>query len=67
MPEHHRERDGAIAGTGMGGAMDLAAGEAETLERPPGGRDRTEDTGKPRSLWSDAWPRSRGCSGASPR
>ncbi|MFJ3822477.1 ABC transporter permease [Streptomyces nodosus] len=48
MPEQPQEqqREGAVAGTGMGGAMDLAAGEATSLERAPGGRAR--------SLWSDA-------------
>ncbi|MFJ4468984.1 ABC transporter permease [Streptomyces sp. NPDC089424] len=46
---------GAVAGTGMGGAMDLAASEARTLERPPGGPDAGGPSGRPRSLWSDAW------------
>ncbi|MEU1459469.1 ABC transporter permease [Streptomyces sp. NPDC005727] len=57
MPERRREQDGAIAGTGMGGAMDFAASEATTLERTPGGPGPggTKDTGRPRSLWSDAW------------
>ncbi|MFE5403544.1 ABC transporter permease [Streptomyces sp. NPDC056580] len=55
MPERRREQDGAIAGTGMGGAMDLAASEATTLEGAPGGPGGAKDTGKPRSLWSDAW------------
>ncbi|MFF3907568.1 ABC transporter permease [Streptomyces sp. NPDC001848] len=51
MPEQPRyERKGAVAGTGMGGAMDLAASEATTLERGPEG-----PAGRPRSLWSDAW------------
>ncbi|MBX9393969.1 ABC transporter permease [Streptomyces sp. TRM72054] len=50
-----REPARAVAGTGMGGAMDLAASEAETLERAPGGPDGGAPTGKPRSLWSDAW------------
>ncbi|MEC4018474.1 ABC transporter permease [Streptomyces sp. H27-D2] len=62
MPEPHNS-DGVIAPTGVGGAMDLAMSEAETLERDardargapgeqqPGGGP----TGKPRSLWSDAW------------
>ncbi|MEV5004790.1 ABC transporter permease [Streptomyces sp. NPDC093064] len=50
MPEQSQEPERAIAGTGMGGAMDLAASEATTLERAPGGPE-----GKPRSLWSDAW------------
>ncbi|MFI6930433.1 ABC transporter permease [Streptomyces sp. NPDC050287] len=45
--------DGAIAATGMGGAMDLATSEGETLERPPGPGPGPYD--KPRSLWSDAW------------
>ena len=35
--------------------MDLAAAEAETLEKEPGHGSRDTDTGKPRSLWSDAW------------
>ncbi|MFJ9349046.1 ABC transporter permease [Streptomyces sp. NPDC101237] len=55
MPEQPFEPDGAIAGTGMGGAMDLAASEARTLERPPGGPLGTGPSQKPRSLWSDAW------------
>ncbi|GGJ09889.1 ABC transporter permease [Streptomyces brasiliensis] len=52
MPE---QSDGVIAGTGMGGGMDLAASEAETLEKVPGGPLGTGPAGKPRSLWSDAW------------
>ncbi|MFJ9425491.1 ABC transporter permease [Streptomyces sp. NPDC101249] len=55
MPEQPYEPDGAIAGTGAGGAMDLAASEAQTLERNPGGPRGTGPQGKPRSLWSDAW------------
>ncbi|MEU7058473.1 ABC transporter permease [Streptomyces sp. NPDC046197] len=56
MPEQPPyEPEGAIAGTGMGGAMDLAASEATTLERTPGGPEGTGPAGKPRSLWSDAW------------
>ncbi|MEU9959642.1 ABC transporter permease [Streptomyces sp. NPDC050982] len=47
--------DGAIAATGMGGAMDLATVEATTLEKAPGGPDGTGPSEKPRSLWSDAW------------
>ncbi|MFB9463692.1 ABC transporter permease [Streptomyces cinereospinus] len=50
-----REPQRAVAGTGMGGAMDLAAGEAETLERAPAGPDGGGRPGRPRSLWSDAW------------
>ncbi|MGW0204507.1 ABC transporter permease [Streptomyces sp. NPDC003233] len=55
MPEHPYEPEGAIAGTGMGGAMDLGASEAATLERTPGGPEGTGPAGRPRSLWSDAW------------
>ncbi|MFI5683854.1 ABC transporter permease [Streptomyces sp. NPDC051636] len=55
MPEQPYEPEGAIAGTGMGGAMDLAASEAVTLERTPGGPQGTGPAGRPRSLWSDAW------------
>jgi oligopeptide transport system permease protein len=55
MPEQPYEKDGAIAGTVMGGTMDLATSEGETLERTPGGPEGTGPAGKPRSLWSDAW------------
>ncbi|MGV9564364.1 ABC transporter permease [Streptomyces sp. NPDC003480] len=56
MPEQQPyEPEGAVAGTGMGGAMDLAASEATTLERPPGAPKGLGPVGKPRSLWSDAW------------
>ncbi|OLZ67221.1 peptide ABC transporter permease [Streptomyces sp. IMTB 2501] len=55
MPEQPHEPEGAIAGTGMGGAMDLGASEAATLERTPGGPQGTGPAGRPRSLWSDAW------------
>ncbi|MET8560342.1 ABC transporter permease [Streptomyces flaveolus] len=56
MPEQQPyEAERAIAGTGMGGAMDLAASEATTLERTPGGPEGTGPAGRPRSLWSDAW------------
>ncbi len=37
MTEPH-ERDQAVAGTGMGGQMDLAVSEAETLEKTPAER-----------------------------
>ncbi|MGW3423528.1 ABC transporter permease [Streptomyces phaeochromogenes] len=47
--------DGAIAATGMGGAMDLATAEAETLEKNTDGPDGSGPSEKPRSLWSDAW------------
>ncbi|MEE1804349.1 ABC transporter permease [Streptomyces sp. JV176] len=56
---------GAIAGTGAGGAMDLATGEGFTLERDggpegpvaggPGDPVAGGPGGKARSLWSDAW------------
>lgn len=49
------EAQGAVAGTGAGGAMDLATSEAETLERPPTPPHGTQPQGRPRSLWSDAW------------
>ncbi|MEV5322337.1 ABC transporter permease [Streptomyces sp. NPDC052687] len=61
MPEQQPfEPERTIAGTGMGGQMDLAASEAVTLEKPlegakgPGGANGGR-TGRPRSLWSDAW------------
>ncbi|MCW7942060.1 peptide ABC transporter permease [Streptomyces hygroscopicus] len=55
MPEQPPyEPEGAVAGTGMGGAMDLAASEASTLQRAPGGPVGTGPAGRPRSLWSDA-------------
>ncbi|MEU6611251.1 ABC transporter permease [Streptomyces shenzhenensis] len=54
MPEQH-EPDGAVSAAGMGGAMDLAADEAATLERTPGGPGGAGPRGRPRSLWSDAW------------
>ncbi|MGW6062226.1 ABC transporter permease [Streptomyces sp. NPDC055189] len=47
--------DGAIAPTGAGGAMDLAASEGTTLDRTPGGPDGTGPSAPARSLWSDAW------------
>ncbi|KMS66996.1 peptide ABC transporter permease [Streptomyces leeuwenhoekii] len=60
MPEQPYEPERAMAGTGMGGQMDLAASEATSLEKAPGGPEGTgpEATGpedKARSLWSDAW------------
>ena len=55
MPEQSHEPEGAIAGTGMGGGMDLATSEAATLEKTPGGPQGTGPAAKPRSLWSDAW------------
>ncbi|TLS41710.1 ABC transporter permease [Streptomyces montanus] len=65
MPEQPYETEGAVAATGVGGAMDLAADEATTLEQhapaAPGGRSPGGPEGdkepqeKPRSLWSDAW------------
>ncbi|KOG29689.1 ABC transporter permease [Streptomyces resistomycificus] len=47
--------DGAIAATGMGGAMDLATSEGETLEKSPGWPGGGDPQDRPRSLWSDAW------------
>ncbi|MEV5611989.1 ABC transporter permease [Streptomyces sp. NPDC052225] len=47
--------DGAIAATGMGGAMDLATSEGTALEGGTGGPSGTGPSDKPRSLWSDAW------------
>src|SRR5947208_467294 len=55
MPEQPYEPEGAIAGTGMGGAMDLGASEATTLAPAPGGPEGAGPAGRPRSLWSDAW------------
>jgi oligopeptide transport system permease protein len=63
MPEQH-ESEGAVSSAGMGGAMDLAVTEGETLERTPGrpegsgpaGLDPSAAPGgRARSLWSDAW------------
>ncbi|MFG2357831.1 ABC transporter permease [Streptomyces sp. NPDC048521] len=51
MPEQSPyEPEAAVAGTGTGGAMDLAASEARSLEPAP-----ADPQGKPRGLWSDAW------------
>ncbi|MFI2759463.1 ABC transporter permease [Streptomyces echinatus] len=55
MRDQPQQPEGAIAGTGMGGAMDLGASEAVTLERTPRGPEGTGPAGRPRSLWSDAW------------
>jgi oligopeptide transport system permease protein len=60
MPEPQSTGDsgapeGAIAATGMGGAMDLATSEAQTLEKGPGGGRGGDPADRPRSLWSDAW------------
>ncbi|KUN02323.1 peptide ABC transporter permease [Streptomyces yokosukanensis] len=55
MPEQPHEPEGAIAGTGMGAAMDLGVSEAETLEGTAGGPGGTGPAGRPHSLWSDAW------------
>ncbi|MEV0093622.1 ABC transporter permease [Streptomyces sp. NPDC050738] len=51
MPEP-QPYDPAIAGTGAGGAMDLAVSEAGTVD---GGRPPKDPSEKARSLWSDAW------------
>ncbi|MFF5250620.1 ABC transporter permease [Streptomyces leeuwenhoekii] len=60
MPEQPYEPERAMAGTGMGGQMDLAASEATSLEKAPGGPEGAGPEGpgaedKARSLWSDAW------------
>ncbi|WJV46388.1 ABC transporter permease [Streptomyces flavofungini] len=57
MPEPHEPAEGAIAGTGAGGAMDLAASEATTLAPggPEGGPGGSGAAAPARSLWSDAW------------
>ena len=36
MSDRHHEPQAAVAGTSMGGAMDLGVDEAETLEKKPG-------------------------------
>jgi oligopeptide transport system permease protein len=59
MPEPQNPFDDPRQAVGPGGAgvgFDLAAEEAGTLEKAPGqDRGGGEPTGKPRSLWSDAW------------
>ncbi|CAM5560905.1 ABC transporter permease OS=Streptomyces rochei OX=1928 GN=G3I25_21650 PE=3 SV=1 [Streptomyces rochei] len=54
-PQQPYEPERAVAGTGMGGQMDLGASEAITLEKTPESPDGTGPQDKPRSLWSDAW------------
>ena len=54
-PQQPYEPERAVAGTGMGGQMDLGASEAITLEKNPESPDGTGPQDKPRSLWSDAW------------
>ncbi|WP_329136050.1 ABC transporter permease [Streptomyces sp. NBC_01476] len=53
-PSNPFEHDQSVAPGGFGSGMDLAADEAGTLEKKPG-HGAGEPTGKPRSLWSDAW------------
>ncbi|MBC2868212.1 ABC transporter permease [Streptomyces mexicanus] len=53
--EQPGEPRGPVAGTGTGGAMDLAASEAAGLAPDPGGPAPGGPAGRPRSLWSDAW------------
>lgn len=56
MPEQQPPyEDNAIAPTGAGGGADLAMSEGETLEKTPSGPLGAGPSGKPRSLWSDAW------------
>jgi oligopeptide transport system permease protein len=56
MPEPRSSQPGddAIAATGAGGAMDLAASEGISLEGG-GGPEGGAPSGQARSLWSDAW------------
>ncbi|MGN9756493.1 ABC transporter permease [Streptomyces sp. SD31] len=67
MPDRPLEFEGAIAGSGTGGAPDLTASEVERTAAGapggPGGKGReglvpdpsATSAGRPRSLWSDAW------------
>ncbi|MCZ4120037.1 ABC transporter permease [Streptomyces sp. H39-S7] len=56
MPDEYDRSNESVAPTGMGGSMDLASSEAQTLDHGPGhGQQAGGPTGKPRSLWSDAW------------
>lgn len=56
MPEPQPEQpQGAIAGTGAGGAMDLAISEGTTLEKTPGGPEGGGADDRAASLWADAW------------
>ncbi|MEU1369615.1 ABC transporter permease [Streptomyces sp. NPDC005803] len=55
MPEPQPEQQGAIAGTGAGGAMDLAMSEGTTLEKVPDGPEGGGAGDRARSLWADAW------------
>ncbi|MFI2370978.1 ABC transporter permease [Streptomyces sp. NPDC018833] len=56
MPEQQSPyQDSAIVAGGAGGVSDLAMSEGETLERTPRGPGGAGPSGKPRSLWSDAW------------
>ncbi|MDO0912002.1 ABC transporter permease [Streptomyces sp. DT2A-34] len=66
MPDRPFQFEGAIAGSGAGGAPDLTASAAEAAAGAPGGPgDKGRDglvpdpwaasAGRPRSLWSDAW------------
>ncbi|MBT2365161.1 ABC transporter permease [Streptomyces sp. ISL-10] len=56
MPEQQSPyQDSALVAGGAGGVTDLAMSEGETLEKTPGGPEGTGPSGKPRSLWSDAW------------
>ncbi|MFH0519716.1 ABC transporter permease [Streptomyces sp. M41] len=64
MPEQPFQPDGALAGAGVAGAVELSATETQTKQaQPPGasaggaphGPDGTEAEDRARSLWSDAW------------
>ncbi len=54
MPDAQHPSD-AVGNAGAGGAMDFAATEAQSVALPPGAEPGMGPTGRPRSLWSDAW------------
>lgn len=55
MPEPQPEPQNAIAGTGAGGAADLAMSEGTTLEGTPEGPEGGAPRERAGSLWADAW------------
>ncbi|PWI43922.1 ABC transporter permease [Streptomyces sp. ICBB 8177] len=60
MPEPSSAQDPAesVGNAGAGGTMDFAAEQAGSLTAPPPGQEDPQPqdtTGRPRSLWSDAW------------
>ena len=54
MPEQQPSHD-AVAQAGAGGGTDLAMDEGTRTGGTPDGPEGTGPSGKPRSLWSDAW------------